>query len=1382
MTDDKSVFRKLESAGSSVRRVRLRGASSEDATAQCGPYEVLGRLAEGGVGEVWRGRDMDIGRDVALKFLRQGFVDNPEIVQRFVDEAQIAGQLQHPGVVPVYQLGLRENKQPYIAMKLVKGKTFAALLRGQKTGQRKRLEIFEQICRAVAYAHERGVIHRDLKPSNVMVGAFGEVQVLDWGFAKVLSRGGVADERAQRQDEEVTRIATRRSGSGSDPESQAGSIMGTPAYMPPEQALGQVDALDERSDVFALGAILCELLTGKPPYDGAHSDVFIQAAQAQLKDAHARLDECDADADLVDLARRCLAPLRGERPTDAGEVGDAVLRHLSAIEERAHRAELSALRASERAERAELVAVEQRRARKQSVLLAATILCVLLLGGGGYVLFDQRKQARIEEARVAVGQTLGDAEQALDRRDWPRAMAAAEKAVALSRDGDDALRSRADNVLAEIHTAQKEQAARRAQRNREQKLLETIEEARLARAKDYGTKGFDAAMTALLKKHGIDISAPEHAARVIQSRWPGIRVQLAGALDEWAWLRAERNEDAQHLVAIANRIDGNKARRQLRAAVQTHDRASLRRLGQQAKDRRNLSVRTLDLLALALDKSGESERAIELAYRAWNKDPSDFWAAVHLSRFLSGAGRALDSVRFLEAAVALRPSSAYSWHLLAHSCATAGLHERAGIAFRRARELAPETMRHGLCHSEFLSERGEHAAALALLRGLIDAHPKEARAHVEAGWALIRKRDFKAAEQAARKAIACDPAHAPAYAALSRALLLQGKATDALVAADEAVRLDPKFVRGHHERGATLYKLGRLEGAIKAHREAVRVEPTAPSLASLGNALVDKGDLAGAIEACRKAIRFGPGHVDAHINYAYVLSVGKQYHRAAAAAREAVRLAPTRVEAHVNLASTRLHLGNLSGALQAAETAVSIQPGFYNARIVLANVLDVRGDRAGAEKHLREAIKIRPELPRPYWLLCNVFGATGRFGEASDAIRTAYELLSRQPNTRHVRRRAGGQALGELRSDREGPPATRGEQDHAQGREPVPHDRLDARQQGAPRRSRALLRGVSRAATAGCRSVLQPRGPQRRAGEHARVARTRPPVAREDARQGEDAAGIAAQDADGVAARSEADRRARPNRRASGRRARRLAAVLAGGRLDTCGCKVTPHPPESPRARFEDDVLDGHSRRRRRLGAGPRGVLAPPTSTSSAATSPRAGARPHWWARSKMRCRTCSWTASAPTARWVESIPRGRAASAPFCTAWCVTSRNASSGRARRPAPRCPTTTTNPPTSLRWRPNSTARMRPPSWSWRAACRRSVHKTTDRTPSAASSCCGCASRTAWLSARLQNRGARTRRGCTMSTRRRARSSARRCATWSPSTWPANPARSRPRPSV
>src|SRR5262249_10788926 len=172
------------------------------AARDAGRYHLAGEIARGGMGAILKGRDPDLGRDIAVKVLLETHAGKTELLQRFVEEAQIAGQLQHPGIVPVYELGQFADRRPYFTMKLVKGQTLARLLAQRKEPSQERprfLKVFEQVCQTLAYAHARGVLHRDLKPSNIMVGNYGEVQVMDWGLAKVLPQGGVADEQQARE-------------------------------------------------------------------------------------------------------------------------------------------------------------------------------------------------------------------------------------------------------------------------------------------------------------------------------------------------------------------------------------------------------------------------------------------------------------------------------------------------------------------------------------------------------------------------------------------------------------------------------------------------------------------------------------------------------------------------------------------------------------------------------------------------------------------------------------------------------------------------------------------------------------------------------------------------------------------------------------------------------------------------------------------------------------------------------------------------------------------------------------------------------------------------------------------------------------------------------
>jgi serine/threonine protein kinase len=332
----------------------------------CPGYEVLEELAQGGMGIVYRVRDLRLRRDLALKVLRPEYQDRLDARQRFLEEVQIAGQLQHPGIVPVHELGNLPDGRPFFTMKLVRGRTLAELLVGRPAPSHELphfVGIFQQVCQAVASAHSKGVLHRDLKPANVMVGAFGEVQVMDWGLAKLLD----ADHTAATPSSAgatVSVVETARTDT-EDAQTQAGAVLGTLAYMAPEQALGEIERVDRRSDVFGLGAILCEILTGLPPYTGSSRQVNAQAQLGQVAGALGRLEGCGADGELVALARACLQPRPEDRPADAAAVAVAVAGYLAGVEQRLRQAEL------ERAA-AEARATVERRARRLTGATSAT--------------------------------------------------------------------------------------------------------------------------------------------------------------------------------------------------------------------------------------------------------------------------------------------------------------------------------------------------------------------------------------------------------------------------------------------------------------------------------------------------------------------------------------------------------------------------------------------------------------------------------------------------------------------------------------------------------------------------------------------------------------------------------------------------------------------------------------------------------------------------------------------------------------------------------------------------------------------------------------------------------------------------------------------------
>jgi len=630
----------LLAAGAVLRRdLAGDGAPADDPPpAAVGRFRIVGEIARGGIGRILRAEDPTIGRQVAVKVLRPEF-ERQELARRMLaDEGRLGGRLQHPSIVPVYEIGTAGD-QPYLAMRIVDGRDFAAMLAARRDPRDNRtrvLAVFEQVCHAIAYAHGCGVVHRDLKPNNVMVGAFGEVQVMDWGIALQLEGHGVAGVAADGP--------------------AAHAVSGTPAYMAPEQARGDRAHTDRRTDVFGLGAILCEILTGAPPYgDGSATEVLARARQADQAAARRCLLATGDDHELVRLALDCLAPDPAARPADAAAVAAAVHDHLASVADRLRRAELDARAATARA-------AGERKVRRLIAVLAVVVVLVAVGGAYAWIRTADAAQQRASTADQRVTSALFDAERrfavadagsADDLAAWDAALQAARSAAAMvDADVAPVLARRATELLRQTEGFDRD--------------LRFVTDLVTASSEASCTNRFDRRPMALQLRRCVEdrlggatdtIDAGAAAKSLATIRW---RERLVIALDAWTRLELEGDRGstvARWVRTVADRLDDDGWRRQVRAACGDADLDALRRLAADPAAA-TAAASTLRHLALGLMTVNDIATGIAVLQRSVARHPDDFDSLLDLAWLLLGEPGFSDveqAQRYVQATLAARP-------------------------------------------------------------------------------------------------------------------------------------------------------------------------------------------------------------------------------------------------------------------------------------------------------------------------------------------------------------------------------------------------------------------------------------------------------------------------------------------------------------------------------------------------------------------------------------------------------------------------------------------------------------------------------------------------------------------------------------------------------
>ncbi len=772
-------------------------------------FTPLGLHAEGGLGRVHRARDEQLRRTVALKEIRPERADDDRVRRRFLNEAEITGQLEHPGIVPIYALELDAASRPVYAMRFIHGRPLTDAIqahhrRPTALGLRELLQRYISVCQTVAYAHAHNVIHRDLKPDNILLGEYGETLVVDWGLAKRLGPDGDAfvvgpaeptsdaDDPTAGLSETILTPSPTEGPDGAGPLTVAGTVMGTPAYMAPEQARGE--PLTPAADVYSLGAVLFSILTGKVPYRGTSAMEILRKVAAGEPPTAA-----GAPRALNAIYFKAMARDPESRYTTAAELAEDVGRWLADEPVSAHREPWPARAGRWARHHRPLVA---------SAVVAALILAVTAVGLGWW-------QVRLAEARHL--EQARNAEQIEALLDRGEAAIAADDAAGARLAIDDA-ETRAANLGTDVLTERLVRCRSAVDLLTE---LDRIDELRWAIAdgkvqgRERALREWPGAFTRLGVVPGQ--TPPAEAARVVNGSL--VRERLLAALEMWL-VSAPHGEKGplRDLLAAA---DADPFRDAVRAAVQRSNREEVLALA--AKEE---ALRQPVRFAAALGSIADLPlaRALAILGTAAHHRPQAFAVLMTAGSLfaINDAATAADRLPWFRSAVTARPGSCIA-------------RDNLGIALR---------------------DKGDLDGAIAECRAAIAIDPTYAMAHNNLGAVLSAKKDLDEAIAEYRIAISLDPRSFLARSNLGNALTFKNDLAGAVAEYRTAVALNPNHAVPHNNLAFALKSRGDLDGAIAEYGSAIRLDPNyALANYNLGHALVEKGDLSGAVAAYTEAIR-----------------------------------------------------------------------------------------------------------------------------------------------------------------------------------------------------------------------------------------------------------------------------------------------------------------------------------------------------------------------------------------------------------------------------------------------------------------------------------------------------------------------------------------------